>query len=127
MVEPEAPVRRGGCHCGAVRFEVRSALSSASVCNCSICTMKAYVHWIVPRETFTLLSGEGELATYRFGTRVARHHFCTVCGVASFYVARSDPDKIDVNLRCVDGVELDALELSHFDGRHWEDAFSDRA
>jgi hypothetical protein len=105
---------------------VRSALTGAEVCNCSICTMKGYVHWYVPREAFTLLSGEEELATYRFGTRAARHHFCRVCGVAPYYVARSDPDKIDVNLRCVEGVDLDSLEVSHFDGRHWEEAFAKR-
>jgi hypothetical protein len=106
---------------------VKGTPTGAEICNCSICTMKGYVHWYVPREAFTLIRGEAELATYRFGTRAARHHFCKVCGVAPFYVARSDPDKIDVNLRCVDEVDLDSLEVAHFDGRHWEEAFAERS
>jgi hypothetical protein len=118
---------RGGCHCGALCFEVRGEVSGVELCNCSICSMKAYVHWYVPREAFTLVRGEADLATYQFGTRAARHHFCRVCGVAPFYVARSDPDKIDVNLRCVEGIELDSLEIDTFDGRHWEEAFAKRS
>lgn len=112
---------RGGCHCGRVAFEVRGAPQKVWVCNCSICSMKAYVHWFVPREDFTLLTPAEDLATYRFGTRTARHHFCPVCGVAPFYIARSDPDKIDVNVRCAEGVELEELETELFDGRNWEE------
>jgi len=119
------PVHRGGCHCGAVRFEARGALEGLEICNCSICLRKGYVHWYVPRERFRLL-GEPDLATYRFGTGRARHHFCPTCGVAPFYVPRSDPDKIDVNVRCLDGMTLERLrqlETTLFDGEHWEDAY----
>jgi centromere protein V len=115
---------RGSCHCGAVRFEADGAIEWAELCNCSICSRKAYVHWYVPRERFRLLTPWSELATYRFGTGAAAHHFCTRCGIAPFYEPRSDPDKIDVNLRCVAGVDLDAVELRAFDGRNWEEAFA---
>lgn len=117
---------RGGCHCGRVAFEVRGRLRTASVCNCSICTGKGYLHWIVARSRFRLLTPESALATYTFNTGTARHHFCPVCGVASFYVPRSDPDKIDVNVRCLAGVDLGALKLETFDGRNWERAFRER-
>jgi hypothetical protein len=110
----------GGCHCGRVRFEVTAELTSVTECNCSICTRKGYLHLIVPREQFRLVQGEAELQTYRFGTGVARHHFCRHCGVASFYVPRSHPDHIDVNARCLDGVDVAALPVRRFDGRHWE-------
>jgi catechol 2,3-dioxygenase-like lactoylglutathione lyase family enzyme len=116
-------LQRGGCHCGRVRFEVRGEIRRAETCNCSICAMKAYVHWIVPREDFRLLTPEHELAEYRFNTGVARHRFCRHCGVASFYVPRSDPDRVDVNLRCVEGVDVERIEIGRFDGRHWEEAF----
>jgi hypothetical protein len=86
--------------------------------------MKAYVHWYVPRESFRLLTPRDRLATYTFGTGAAKHHFCRRCGVASFYEPRSDPDRIDVNLRCVAGVDLEQVELRSFDGRHWEEAFA---
>ena len=110
----------GGCHCGRVRFEVRGTPDEVSECNCSVCTRKAYLHWIVPRTAFQLVAGEDELATYRFNTGVAQHHFCRHCGVASFYVPRSNPDSIDVNARCLDGVDVAALPRRSFDGRNWE-------
>jgi hypothetical protein len=110
----------GGCHCGRVRFEVRGTPEEVSECNCSVCTRKAYLHWIVPRAAFQLVAGENDLATYRFNTGVAQHHFCRHCGVASFYVPRSNPDSIDVNARCLDGVDVAALPRRSFDGRNWE-------
>lgn len=116
----------GGCHCGRVRFEVTGAPAKVLVCNCSICTKKGYLHWIVPAGDFRLVAGEGELTTYRFHTGVAQHHFCRTCGVHSFYVPRSDPDKVDVNLRCVEGVDLAALPLERFDGVNWERAMGAR-
>ena len=93
-----------------------------SECNCSICTKKGYLHWIIPRERFRMLTPWEELATYTFNTHVAKHHFCPRCGVAPFYIARSDPDRIDVNLRCVEGVNVTTFDIHHFDGRNWEAA-----
>ncbi len=115
-------ISRGGCHCGRIAFEVDGRPERISECNCSICTKKGYLHWIVPRERLRLLTPESNLATYTFNTGVARHHFCPACGVAPFYIPRSDPDKIDVNARCLEGVELAGLARDHFDGRNWEAA-----
>ena len=122
----EPKTYRGGCHCGGVAYEVTGVIEDVSECNCSICTKKAYVHWIVPRQSFRMLTPAGNLATYRFNTGAAKHHFCPTCGVASFYIARSDPDKIDVNVRCLEGVELSKLKLRKFDGRNWESALEKR-
>jgi len=113
-------VHTGGCHCGRVRFEVTADLARVVDCNCSICTRKGYLHHIVPRERFRLVQGADALTTYRFGTMVAQHHFCGTCGVASFYVPRSHPDCIDVNVRCLDGVDVERLTVVRFDGRNWE-------
>jgi len=99
---------------------VQGDLARVIECNCSICTRKGYLHLIVPPDRFRLLTGTGDLTTYRFGTGVAAHHFCRHCGVASFYVPRSHPDHIDVNVRCLDGVELATLPIEPFDGRNWE-------
>lgn len=106
---------------------MRDDLSQVSECNCSMCTKKGFLHVIVPRERFELLSGEGDVTTYRFNTQVAQHQFCTHCGIHSFYVPRSDPDKVDVNARCIDGVDPSSLVVSRFDGRNWEQAMADRA
>ena len=114
----------GGCHCGKVRFRVTADLDRVSECNCSMCAKKGYLHVIVTLEQFELLSGENDLATYEFNTRVAKHHFCLHCGIHSFYVPRSDPDKIDVNVRCLDGVDVDTLHVTRFDGRHWEESMA---
>jgi hypothetical protein len=113
---------RGGCHCGRIAFEVDGELERVVVCNCSICAKKGYLHWIVERARFRPLTPEDALTTYRFNTGVARHHFCPVCGVAPFYVPRSDPDRIDVNVRCLEDVDAEALPVERFDGRHWEEA-----
>jgi hypothetical protein len=114
---------RGGCHCGAVRFEVRAARAPVvQRCNCSICAKTAFLHLIVPGADFRLLSGEAQLATYTFNTGVAKHLFCRVCGVKSFYVPRSNPDGFSVNLRCLDPGTLGEVTVEDFDGRNWERA-----
>jgi uncharacterized protein (DUF1330 family) len=113
-------LHEGGCHCGRVRFRVSGALAGITDCNCSICSKKGFLHWIVPREAFQLLSGADDLVTYTFNTGIAQHRFCRHCGIHSFYVPRSDPDKIDVNVRCLDGVDPAGLSISKFDGQNWE-------
>lgn len=110
----------GGCHCGAVRWRVRTDKHEALDCNCSICTKKGFLHVIVPRDQFTLLQGENVLSTYSFNTGVAKHTFCRTCGIHSFYRPRSHPDGISVNLRCLDGEVIDGFEIVPFDGSNWE-------
>jgi hypothetical protein len=117
----------GGCHCGRVRYRVTAALSRVSECNCSICAKKGFLHLIVPKEEFELLSGSADLTNYRFNTGIAQHYFCRHCGIHSYYVPRSDPDKIDVNVRCLEGVDVGALEIQRFDGQHWEQAMAESA
>ena len=116
----------GGCHCGRVRFRVSDVLASVLECNCSICTKKGFLHLIVPHERFELVSGRDDLATYRFGTGVAQHTFCRHCGMHPFYVPRSDPDKVSVNLRCIEGIDLAQVPRTPFDGQNWEQAQRDR-
>lgn len=112
---------RGGCHCGRVRFEVTApAEIEATECNCSICSKVAYLHLIVPQSRFRLLQGEDCLTTYTFHTGTAKHLFCSVCGVKSFYVPRSHPDGYSVNVRCLDPGTVTAIRVTHFDGAEWE-------
>jgi hypothetical protein len=111
----------GGCHCGRVRFRVRGDLAAVSDCNCSICTMKGILHLVVPLEQFELLRGQDDLTTYTFNTGVAKHTFCRHCGIHSFYVPRSAPDGVSVNVRCLEGVDLATIRPSLFDGQHWEE------
>jgi len=107
---------RGGCHCGAVAFEVDApARLRVSDCNCSICSMSGYLHLIVPRMRFRLLRGADSLSEYTFNTRTARHLFCRHCGVKSFYVPRSNPDGYSVNVRCLDRSSIEHVEIEPFD------------
>ena len=119
-------IYEGGCHCGRVRFRVRADLDRATYCNCSLCSKKGFLHLIVAPEHFQCVSGMNDLTTYRFNTRTAKHTFCRHCGVHPFYVPRSDPDKIDVNVRCLDGVDVGTLAVHTFDGRNWETAIQQR-
>jgi hypothetical protein len=109
-----------------VRFRVTADLSRVTECNCSICSKKGFLHLIVAPEAFELISGKDALTTYRFNTGVAQHTFCATCGIHPFYIPRSDPDKVDVNVRCLDGVDVAALRIGHFDGRNWEEAMTGR-
>lgn len=111
---------RGGCHCAAVRFEVMAAAApEIERCNCSICLKSGYLHLIVPASRFELLCGEGILSCYQFNSGVAKHYFCSVCGVKPFYIPRSNPDGVDVNVNCLDAMP-DTMHIVEFDGQDWE-------
>jgi hypothetical protein len=114
-------IHRGGCHCGAIKFEVDApAVLDVQECNCSICARSAYLHLIVPKSRFRLLQGSDSLTQYTFNTGTAKHLFCKVCGVKSFYVPRSNPDGYSVNVRCLDRSNVKKINVTLFDGQNWE-------
>jgi hypothetical protein len=119
-------VQGGGCHCGAVRFEIH-APSTISVidCNCTICAKSGFLHVFVDADDFTLLSGEEVLTTYKFNTQTARHLFCVRCGIKSFYVPRSHPHGYSVNARCLDPGSYASMNIEAFDGANWESSIGD--
>jgi hypothetical protein len=111
----------GSCHCGAVRFEVDVDLSGATRCNCSICTKTAWLGAIVKPTAFRLVTGEAALGSYEWGHKIASRHFCSQCGVQCF--ARGSLEQlggayVSINVNALDGVELSALPVSYWDGRH---------
>ena len=111
----------GGCHCGKVRFEVIAPeVLEVEECNCSMCGKSGYLHLIVPADRFRLLTGADALTTYTFNTGTARHLFCSVCGIKSFYVPRSHPDGFSVNARCIDSQTVKRVHIREFNGREWE-------
>lgn len=116
MNETPLVTHRGGCHCGRIRFEVQAPAHLLVLdCNCSMCRMTAFQHLIVPASRFRLLQGQEFISEYRFNTGVARHLFCKVCGVKSFYVPRSHPNGYSVNLRCLDAGTIESVEVQQFD------------
>src|SRR5438046_6725684 len=114
---PVTVLHAGGCHCGRVRFEVTApAEITVAECNCSICAKAGFLHLIVRKSDFRLLQGEESLATYNFNTGTAKHVFCKVCGIKSFYVPRSHQDAISVNARCLDTGSRVRVEVRSLDG-----------
>ena len=112
----------GGCHCGRVKFAIEIPDKIiVHRCNCSICRKSGYLHLIVAANRFKLLEGEDCLVDYRFHTGVARHLFCSTCGIKSFYVPRSHPDSFSVNLNCVDLPDGVAITIEEFNGRNWSE------
>ena len=112
---------KGGCHCGRVRFEVEAADDLVVTdCNCSVCRMSGYLHLIVRNDAFRLTTDKSELSNYCFNTGVAKHLFCSNCGIKSFYIPRSNPDGVSVNARCLDPGTVRSVTIEAFDGQNWE-------
>ena len=111
----------GSCHCKAITFEVEAPeVIEADRCNCSICKKSGYLHLIVPISRFKLISGESKLATYTFNTGIAQHTFCRICGIKPFYIPRSNPDGIDINVNCLDTENI-LMNITDFNGVNWEE------
>jgi hypothetical protein len=122
-MDTELITHHGGCHCGRVRFEVRAPARIAALeCNCSICRMTGFLHLIVPASRFRLVTGSEVLSEYTFNTGTAKHRFCNVCGVKSFYVPRSHPDGFDVNVHCLDAGTIAGVDIEQFDDAQREAA-----
>ena len=117
----ESKTHAGGCHCGRVRYQVDLDLSKPVIsCNCSMCGRAGTLLTFVPAESFRLLSGEAVLREYKFNHLVIQHLFCGTCGIKSFArgKGRDGGDQIAINARCLDDVDLDALNVQKFDGKH---------
>ena len=113
-------IYRGSCHCGTISFEVEAPEDlEVEECNCSICRKSGYLHLIVPKSKFRLVTGEENITSYTFNTGIAKHLFCKVCGIKPYYIPRSNPDGYDVNVRCLD-TEPRSIRIVQFDGRNWE-------
>lgn len=112
----------GQCHCGAVKFEVEADVEHDKIlsCNCSHCAIKGMVLDFVPAERVKILSGEDNLTEYRFNKKFIAHKFCKTCGVQPFGMAKNEQgeDTVAVNVRTLDGVDLDTLTITTFDGKN---------
>jgi hypothetical protein len=110
---------RGSCHCGRVAFEVEGTFGQGLACNCSMCQRRGSLLWFVPRDAFRLRTPEDAASTYTFNRHVIEHRFCPVCGIHA-YGEGKDPKgnaMTAVNLRCLEGIDLDAIPVKKFDGR----------
>ena len=110
---------RGSCHCGRIAFEAEGKLDIALSCNCSICQRKGSLLWFIPRDSFRLLTPEENASSYTFNKHVIKHSFCPTCGMNPFSEG-IDPKgnrMAAINIRCLEGIDLANVPVSHFDGR----------
>jgi hypothetical protein len=106
----------GGCHCGSVRYEVETDLNKVLICNCSHCSKHGLLLNFVDKDKFKLMSGKEQMTEYFFNKRTIRHLFCKICGIESYAEGVTFP-KAAINVRCLDGVDLDSLKLTPFNGK----------
>ena len=115
---------KGGCHCGQVRysFQLSQPIEDTEIlaCNCSICEKTGYIHLIIPKSEFELLTDWNNIENYQFNKKIANHYFCKKCGIKSFYQPRSHPDQWSINARCLDEFSNLPLKVKGFDGKNWE-------
>ena len=110
---------RGSCHCGTIAFEVEGEIENGLSCNCSMCQRKGSLLWFVPRNALTLSTPEDASRVYLFNKHVIKHRFCPTCGIHP-YGEGKDPkgnDMAAINIRCLEGIDLSAVPVTHFDGR----------
>ncbi len=118
----ESRTFHGQCQCGAVQYDVETALDGMGMCNCSRCRRLGWVLQSAPASAFTLRQGENNLQTYRFNTETIEHLFCRTCGVESF--ARGSDGKgtamVMINVLCLEPpVAVDQAAIQHWDGANW--------
>ena len=117
---------RGGCHCGRIQFEIEAPANiETTECNCSICRKCGYLHLFVSHDNFRLLQGADAITSYTFNTGVAQHFFCTHCGIKAYYVPRSHPDGLSINVRCLNPETIESVTVTPFDGANWEQNVSE--
>ncbi|HJS91704.1 MAG TPA: GFA family protein [Steroidobacteraceae bacterium] len=110
----------GGCQCGKVRYEVSLDLGEVLACNCSRCGRLGSLLAFAPASQFKLIQGEQDLTTYEFNRRMIRHKFCSTCGIQSFAIGKNPKTgeaMAAINVRCLDGIDVDQLKVRKFDGR----------
>jgi hypothetical protein len=110
---------KGTCHCGKVAFEAEGELSGAMACNCSMCSRKGSLLWFVPRDQLHVLTPEEDIGTYTFNKHIIKHRFCQTCGIHP-YGEGTDPKgnrMAAINIRCLEGIDLESVPVQHFDGR----------
>ena len=111
------PAYEGSCHCGAVQFRIAAEITDVYRCDCSLCRMKGALMTTVHEDAFTLLSGAGVVSEYNWNTGIARHFFCSKCGIYPFHRKRAMPDHYGVNVHCLTGFDASALTVRQAEGR----------
>lgn len=97
----------GGCHCGAVRYEISGEALTHALCHCSDCRRHAgapMVAWAMFNED-SLGITRGQVKIYHSSAHASRE-FCAYCGTGLFYRnAEVMPGIVDVQTATLDQPE----------------------
>ena len=104
-------MKKLSCHCKQVEAEINlpDNLGKFLKCNCSICKRKGSIMVMVKNEDFKIIKGQNKLNLYQFHTKIAKHYFCSNCGIYTHHNPRSNSAMTGFNLGCVD--EIDIFQL----------------
>ena len=99
------------CHCGAVEIQVnlKEEIDKLMICNCSMCKRKGIAVATINKKDLKIVKGEDKIKIYQFNTKVAKHHFCSECGVQTHNLRRSDPNTYGINIGCMDEIDVNEL------------------
>ncbi len=101
---------KGKCHCGSVKFTINTKIRDLRRCNCSMCSRKGFVMGTALIDELTITSGEKNLTSYKWNTKIAEHFFCKICGINTHHKRRSDPNQYGYNIGCIEGFEMSWIE-----------------
>lgn len=107
---------KASCHCGSVRFQLKTDIGYSVKCDCSICRRRGAIMFRCEADDLEILEGKEHLSLYQFNTNIAEHYFCRHCGVYTFHKMRKLPDKYGVNSGCLEGVDIFSLEPVFIEG-----------
>lgn len=112
----------GHCHCGAIKFSypAEEEITQGVRCNCSMCARKGAVmsSELIPFDKIQIEAKDGALGLYQFGAKTAKHYFCKECGIYTFHETARKAEHCRVNLACIDEIDVFALPVEVFDGKH---------
>ena len=105
-------MKKLNCHCRAVEAEINISdkLEKVLRCNCSICKRKGTIMSMVKNEDFKIIKGKDKLKLYQFHSKVAKHYFCSNCGIYTHHNPRSNPAMTGFNVGCIDDIDIFKLE-----------------
>jgi len=105
---------KGKCHCGSIKFSINTKIRDLRRCNCSMCSRKGFVMGTALIDELTITSGEKNLTSYKWNTKIAEHFFCKICGINTHHKRRSDPNQYGYNIGCIEGFEMSWIEDTPF-------------
>ena len=105
---------KGKCHCGSIKFTINTKIRDLRRCNCSMCSRKGFVMGTALIDELTITSGEKNLTSYKWNTKIAEHFFCKICGINTHHKRRSDPNQYGYNIGCIEGFEMSWIEDTPF-------------